>query len=69
MPVVFVAAANSYVKDHPELSELMKVAVVVGPTVLYMNVVMGIYVYKAIRDPENYRVDPPVRVRMKPKQE
>ena len=51
IPILFVAIANSYVKDDPEMGELMKVAIVIGPVLVYMNVVIGIYIYKAIKDP------------------
>lgn len=51
VPILFVAIANGYVKDDPEMSELMKVGIVVGPVLVYMNIVMGIYIYRAIKDP------------------
>ena len=33
------------------MGEIMKVAIVIGPVLVYMNIVMGIYIYKAIKDP------------------
>lgn len=35
----------------------MKVVIAVGPAVVFINIVMGIYVYKAMKDPLNYEVD------------
>ena len=51
IPVLFVFTANNYVKDDPYMGEIMKVAIVIGPVLVYMNIVMGIYIYKAIKDP------------------
>ena len=67
IPVVFVAVANSYVKERTDISELMKIVLVVGPALVFINIVIGIYIYKAIKDPENYKVDPPIK--LKPKKE
>ena len=65
VPILFVAIANSYVKGNPDLTELMKVGIVIGPTIIYMNIVIGIYIYRAIKDPENYKVDPPIKIKPK----
>ena len=51
LPVVFVAVANSYVKDRTDIGELMKIVIVAGPAVVFINVVIGFYIYKAIKDP------------------
>ena len=65
LPVIFVAVANSYVKDRTDLGETMKIVYVVAPAVIFMNIVMGVYIYKAVKDPENYKVDPPIKIKPK----
>lgn len=57
---------NDWVKDDPNMSELKKVLIAVGPAVLFINIVMITYAYKAIKDPENYKVDPPLKIKLKP---
>ena len=37
----------------------------VVPAVIWMNIVIGIYIYKVVKDPENYKKDPPIVVRAK----
>jgi hypothetical protein len=54
-----------YFKDAEGMSELEKVAYTVVPTVIYMNIVIGIYIYKVLKDPENYKKDPPLVIRAK----
>lgn len=49
------------------MSELTKVLIAVVPAVVWINGVMGYYVWRAIRDPENYRVDPPLKIKLKVK--
>lgn len=29
-----------------------------------MNIVIGIYIYKVVKDPENYKKDPPLVIKM-----
>lgn len=65
VPLVVVGLSNMYFKDATGLSELEKVAYPVVPIVIYMNIVIGIYVYKVIKDPENYKKDPPLVIRAK----
>lgn len=31
--------------------------VAVGPSLLFINIVIGIYIYKVIKDPQNYKSD------------
>lgn len=48
------------------MSELKKVLIAVGPAVLFINVVMITYACRAMKDPENYKVDPPLKIKLKP---
>lgn len=57
LPVISVLILNQWVKDRTDISELMKVVIAVGPAVVFINIVMGIYTYKAIKDPLNYQKD------------
>lgn len=68
VPVVSVAVTNAWVKEDPNISELNKVIIAIAPSVVFINVVMGVYVYRAIKDPENYQRDEPVRM-VRPKKE
>ena len=65
IPIIYVLIAHSYVKDHPDLGETMKIVIAVGPALVFMNLMIGIYIYKAIHDPENYTVDPPMKIKAK----
>lgn len=47
------------------MSELEKVAYSVVPMIIYMNIVIGIYIYRVLNDPENYKKDPPLVIRRK----
>ena len=51
VPVVFTAIINQIVKDDPNISELNKVIIAIGPALLWINIVIGVYIYKAIKDP------------------
>lgn len=66
VPVISVVILNNWVKDDPNMSELKKVFIAVGPAVLFINVVMITYACRAIKDPENYKVDPPLKIKLKP---
>jgi hypothetical protein len=65
VPLLVVGLSNFYFKDADHLSELEKVAYPVIPVVIYMNIVIGVYVYKVIKDPENYKKDPPLVIKAK----
>ena len=57
IPVFSVLILNRWVQDRTDISELMKVVIAVGPSVVFINIVMAIYTYKAIKDPLNYEKD------------
>lgn len=38
-----------------------KIVISIGPSLFLINIVIGVYVYKVIKDPENYKVDPPLK--------
>lgn len=65
VPLAVVGISNLYFKDADNLSALEKVAYPVVPVIIYMNIVIGVYVYKVIKDPENYKKDPPLVIRAK----
>ena len=60
-----VFGSNEYFKDASDMSELEKVAYSVVPMIIYMNIVIGIYIYRVLNDPENYKKDPPLVIRRK----
>lgn len=41
-------------KDNSNYSELDKIIFAVGPALLLINIVIGIYIRKVIKDPQNY---------------
>jgi hypothetical protein len=41
----------NYLKDNPELSEIDKIVFAVAPSLVLINVVIGVYIYKTIKDP------------------
>ena len=43
------------------MSEVDKIVFSVAPSLILINVVIGIYIYKAIKDPENYKIDEPLK--------
>jgi hypothetical protein len=51
VPLVVVGLGNLYFKDADHLSGLEKVAYPVVPVIIYMNIVIGIYIYRVIKDP------------------
>jgi len=51
IPIIVVWISNLYFKDAEGLSNLERVAYTVGPVVVYMNIAMGVYIYKVIKDP------------------
>ena len=65
VPLVVVFGSNEYFKDASDMSELEKVAYSVVPMIIYMNTVIGIYIYRVLNDPENYNKDPPLVIRRK----
>ncbi len=65
VPLVVVFGSNEYFKDASDMSELEKVAYSVVPMIIYMNTVIGIYIYRVLNDPENYKKDPPLVIRRK----
>lgn len=46
-----VLGTRSYLENQTGYSELEKTAYTVIPAVVFINIVMGIYIYKAIKDP------------------
>lgn len=65
VPLVVVFGSTEYFKDASDMSELEKVAYSVVPMIIYMNTVIGIYIYRVLNDPENYKKDPPLVIRRK----
>jgi hypothetical protein len=65
VPLAVVYGSNYYFKDARDMSELEKVAYSVVPMIIYMNIVIGIYIYRVLNDPENYKKDPPLVIRPK----
>ena len=53
VPVVMVMKLGPYVDNMP-LSGTMKTVYKVVPAILFINLVMAVYIYRAIRDPANY---------------
>jgi len=51
IPVLCVSITYKYVKDNNRLSELDKVMIAVGPSLLFINILIGIYIYKVVKDP------------------
>lgn len=51
IPVILVYTTFNYVKDNPQYSEMDKVVISVGPSLFLINVIIGVYVYKVIKDP------------------
>ena len=65
IPLLVVGISSLYLKDADNFSNLEKVAYPVVPVVIYMNIVIGVYIYKVLKDPENYKKDPPLVIRAK----
>lgn len=65
VPVVSTILLNNWVKDDSSRSELEKVIIAVIPGLVFINVVACAYAYKAIKDPENYKRDPPLVIKNK----
>lgn len=65
IPIVSVLALNSWVKNDPNISELMKVVISVTPALIFINIVACTYAVRAMKDPENYKKDPPLVIKMK----
>ena len=61
LPISFVYFMYNHVKDDPNYSELDKIVVSVGPTLFFINIVIGVYIYRVIKDPENYKADEPLK--------
>lgn len=61
VPIILVFSTFNHVRDNPTYSELEKILVSVGPSLLIINIVIGVYIYKAIKDPENYKKDPNIK--------
>jgi hypothetical protein len=61
LPISFVYFMYNYVKDDPNYSELDKIVVSVGPTLFFINIVIGVYIYRVVKDPENYKADEPLK--------
>ena len=61
VPIVIVYSTFNYVKDDPSYSELNKIIVSVGPSLFLINIFIAVYIYKVIKDPENYTKDEPLK--------
>ena len=66
-PLALVLASQSYLEDYEGLSEVEKTAYSVVPSVVFINVVIGVYIYRVVTDPENYKKDPPFVIKPKPR--
>jgi len=64
-PIAIVFGMQYYLEGVTGMSDLEKTAYMVVPAVVWMNVTMGFYVYRVIKDPENYKKDPPIVVKPK----
>ncbi len=51
VPVILVVSSNYYISNNQNVSELFKVIFSVVPSVLFINIVIGVYIYKAFKDP------------------
>jgi hypothetical protein len=51
VPIIIVYFTYSYIKNDPTYSELAKIVVSVGPSLLLINTFIGVYIYKVIKDP------------------
>lgn len=60
-----VLGINTWVKNDPNISELMKVVISVAPALFFINIVACTYAIRAMKDPENYKKDPPLVIKMK----
>ena len=69
VPLLMVLGTHFYLKEAPGYTEMERTVYTVVPSLVWMNIVIGIYIYKVIKDPENYKKDPPLRVTIKPKKE
>lgn len=65
LPLVLVFSARHYLSERTDLSELEKTAYTVVPSLVLINIVIGVYIYRVIKDPENYKRDPPVVLKPK----
>jgi hypothetical protein len=59
-----VTRSSGYIDQLP-ISDTMKTVYKVIPAVLFINIVMGVYIYRAIRDPANYEIlkNEPIRIK------
>lgn len=64
-PIASVVLLNNWVQDKEGFSELEKVAIAVVPAVIFINIVTCTYAVKAMKNPENYEVDPPLKLKLK----
>lgn len=64
VPVIMVMKLGPYVDTLP-LSDTMKTVYKAGPAVFFINLVMAVYIYRAIRDPANYEIlkNEPIRIK------
>ena len=63
VPVLLVFALKDRIDLMDGISETAKTMLKVLPAVLVINIVIGVYVVRAIRDPENYVVYGPAERR------
>lgn len=69
VPLVLVVGTHLHLKGNPNYTEMERTVYTVVPSLVWMNLIIGIYIYKVIKDPENYKKDPPLTVTIKPKKE
>ena len=50
-PIAIVFGIQSYLEGVTGMSDLEKTAYVVVPAVVWINITMGFYVYRVIKDP------------------
>jgi hypothetical protein len=51
VPLMLVVGTRYYLEGRTDLTETMKTAYTVGPSVVFMNIVMGYYIYRVVKDP------------------
>lgn len=51
VPICTVVLTHRHLKHRTDYSELEKVAYTVIPALVLINIVIGVYIYRAIKDP------------------
>lgn len=55
VPVVMVKLLGPYVETLA-ISNTMKTVYQAAPAILFINIVIGVYIYRVVKDPANYAV-------------